>query len=68
MKSIQETKHTPIPTGKLAKELGIAIQKEFIITKLHVKPFLDTKTTAYWDNVPLIRKRLGSYFTRTSKL
>jgi hypothetical protein len=65
---MQETKHIPIPTGQLAKELGIHIKKDFIVRNLKVKPFLDTKTTAYWDNVPLIRQRLGSYFTRTSKL
>ena len=63
-----ESKHTPIPTGQLAKELGINLKKDFIIRNLRVKPFLDTKITAYWDDVPLIRARLGAYFTRTSKL
>lgn len=63
-----EIKHTPIPTGQLAKELGINLKKDFIIRNLRIKPFLDTKTTAYWDNVPLIRAKLGAYFTRTSKL
>jgi hypothetical protein len=68
MKVIQQIKHSPIPTGQLVKELGISVRKDFIIRKLNVKPFLDTKTTAYWDDVPLIRRRLGTYFTRTSKL
>lgn len=68
MKAMQETKHSPIPTGQLVKELGISVKKDFIIRKLNVKPFLDTKTTAYWDDIPLIRRRLGAYFTRTSKL
>jgi len=64
----KEVKGTPIVTGQLSEELGIVISKEFIIKKLKVKPFLETKTTAYWDDVSLIRARLGNYFTRTSKL
>ena len=63
-----ESKNPPIVTGQLCEELGLAISKEFIMRKLRVKPFLETKTSAYWDNVPLIRAKLGAYFTRTSKL
>ena len=63
-----ETKHTPIVTGQLCKELGLAVSKEFIMQKLKVKPLLETKNSAYWDDVPLIRAKLGTYFTRTSKL
>jgi hypothetical protein len=63
-----ETKHTPIVTGQLSEELGITVSKEFIIRKLKVKPLLETKNSAYWDDVPLIRAKLGAYFTRSSKL
>jgi hypothetical protein len=65
---IYQSKSTPIVTGQLSEELGVVISKEFIIKKLKVKPFLETKMTAYWDDVPLIRAKLGTYFTRTSKL
>jgi len=63
-----ETKSTPIVTGQLSEELGVVVSKEFIMRKLKVKPLLETKTSAYWDDVPLIRAKLGTYFTRTSKL
>ena len=62
------SKETPIVTGQLSEELGIVVTKEFIMRKLKVKPLLETKTSAYWDDVPLIREKLGTYFTRTSKL
>lgn len=63
-----ENKNPPIVTGQLCEELGLSISKEFIMRNLKVKPFLETKTSAYWDDVPLIRAKLGTYFTRTSKL
>jgi hypothetical protein len=63
-----ENKSTPIVTGQLSEELGVVVSKEFIMRKLKVKPLLETKTSAYWDDVPLIRAKLGTYFTRTSKL
>ena len=63
-----ENKTPPIVTGQLSEELGVVISKEFIMQKLKVKPLLETKTSAYWDDVPLIREKLGTYFTRTSKL
>jgi len=63
-----ETKSTPIVTGQLSEELGVVVSKEFIMRKLKVKPLLETKTSAYWDDFPLIRAKLGTYFTRTSKL
>ena len=63
-----ENKTPPIVTGQLSEELGVVISKEFIMQKLKVKPLLETKTSAYWDDVPLIRAKLGTYFTRTSKL
>jgi hypothetical protein len=60
----QETfKNTPMVTGQLNKELGIQINKEFIKRNLRIKPLLETKTTAYWDDVGLIKQRLGIYFT-----
>jgi hypothetical protein len=68
MQKRKESKHTPIVTGQLSEELGIVVSKEFIIRTLRVKPFLETKTSAYWDDVPLIRAKLGAYFTRTSRL
>lgn len=55
-------------TGQLNKELGINLSKEFIMRNLRVKPLLETKTTAYWDDINLIKTRLGMYFTRISKL
>lgn len=63
-----ENKSTPIVTGQLSEELGVVVSKEFIMRKLKVKPLLETKNSAYWDDVPLIRAKLGTYFTRTSKL
>ena len=63
-----EIKNTPIVTGQLSEELGITLSKEFIIRKLKVKPLLETKTSAYWDDVRLIQAKLGTYFTRISKM
>jgi len=61
-------KSIPMVTGQVSEELGIMISKEFIIRKLKVKPLLLTKTSAYWDDIPLIKARLGDYFTKSSKL
>ena len=64
----KELKHAPMVTGLISEELGITISKEFIIRKLKVKPMLETKTTAYWDDINLIKAKLGDYFTKASKL
>lgn len=61
-------KSVPLVTGQVSEELGITISKEFIIRKLKIKPFLITKTSAYWDDINLIKARLGAYFTKASKL
>jgi hypothetical protein len=61
-------KSVPMVTGQVSEELGITISKEFIIRKLKVKPLLLTKTSAYWDDISLIKARLGAYFTNASKL
>jgi hypothetical protein len=61
-------KSIPLVTGQVSEELGITISKEFIIRKLKVKPMLTTKTSAYWDDISLIKARLGAYFTKASKL
>ena len=61
-------KSLPLVTGQVSEELGITISKEFIIRKLKVKPLLDTKVGAYWDDINLIKARLGEYFTKASKL
>ena len=61
-------KSIPMVTGQVSEELGITISKEFIIRKLKVKPLLLTKTSAYWDDISLIKARLGDYFTKSSKL
>ena len=61
-------KSVPMVTGQVSEELGITISKEFIIRKLRIKPLLDTKTSAYWDDINLIKARLGEYFTKASKL
>ncbi len=61
-------KGLPLVTGQVSEELGITISKEFIIRKLKVKPFLVTKTGVYWDDINLIKARLGDYFTRASQL
>lgn len=61
-------KSIPMVTGQVSEELGITISKEFIIRKLRVKPLLLTKTSAYWDDINLIKARLGDYFTKASKL
>ena len=61
-------KSVPMVTGQVSEELGITISKEFIIRKLRVKPLLNTKNSAYWDDINLIKARLGDYFTKASKL
>jgi hypothetical protein len=61
-------KSIPLVTGQVSEELGITISKEFIIRKLKVKPLLLTKTSAYWDDINLIKARLGAYFIKSSKL
>lgn len=61
-------KSVPMVTGQVSEELGVTITKEFIVRKLKIKPLLDTKTSAYWDDVNLIKARLGDYFTKASKL
>jgi hypothetical protein len=61
-------KSVPMVTGQVSEELGITISKEFIIRKLKVKPLLLTKTSAYWDDINLIKARLGAYFIKASKL
>jgi hypothetical protein len=61
-------KTPPMVTGEVSEELGITVSKEFIIRKLKVKPLLETKTSAYWDDLNLIKARLGAYFTKASKL
>ena len=61
-------KSVPLVTGQVSEELGITISKEFIIRKLRVKPLLNTKTSAYWDDINLIKAKLGEYFTKASKL
>lgn len=68
MKVETRVKHEPLVTGDLSKELGVIVNKEFLMKKLRVKPLFETKTSAYWDDIPLIRKRMGAYFTRTAKL
>jgi hypothetical protein len=61
-------KSVPMVTGQVSEELGVAISKEFIVRKLKVKPLLETKTSAYWDDINLIKARMGAYFTKASKL
>ena len=68
MKKTIENKNSPMVTGQVSEELGITISKEFIIQKLKVKPLLETKTSAYWDDIKLIQARLGAYFIRESKI
>ncbi len=58
----------PLVTGQVSEELGITISKEFIMRKLKVRPLLDTRVGAYWDDINLIKARLGEYFTKASKL
>lgn len=64
----RQLKSLPMVTGQVSEELGITISKEFIIRKLKVKPLLVTKTSAYWDDINLIKARLGDYFTKASQL
>ena len=61
-------KGLPMATGIVSEELGITISKEFIIRKLKIKPYLQAKNCAYWDDINLIKARLGAYFTKASKL
>ena len=61
-------KTLPMATGVVSEELGITISKEFIMRKLKVKPYLSAKNCAYWDDINLIKARLGDYFTKASKL
>ena len=55
----KEVKHAPMVTGLVSEELGITVSKEFIIRKLKIKPYLQAKNCAYWDDINLIKKRLG---------
>ena len=64
----QASNHAPMATGVVSEELGIVLSKEFIMRKLKVKPMLETKTVAYWDDINLIKARLGAYFTKAAKL
>jgi orotate phosphoribosyltransferase-like protein len=68
MKKQTVLKSIPLVTGQVSEELGINISKEFIVRKLKVKPFLETKTGTYWDDIRLIQAKLGEYFIRASKL
>jgi hypothetical protein len=68
VKKVPALKGLPLVTGQVSEELGITISKEFIMRKLKVKPLLVTKTSAYWDDINLIKARLGDYFTRASQL
>lgn len=61
-------KSLPMATGVVSEELGITISKEFIIRKLKIKPYLQAKNCAYWDDINLIKARLGEYFTKASQL
>lgn len=61
-------KGLPMTTGAVSGELGITISKEFIIHKLKIKPYLQAKNCAYWDDINLIKAKLGAYFTKASKL
>jgi hypothetical protein len=61
-------KSLPMVTGQVSEELGITISKEFIIRKLKIKPYLSAKNCAYWDDINLIKARLGAYFIKASKL
>jgi hypothetical protein len=61
-------KSLPMATGVVSEELGITISKEFIMRKLKIKPYLSAKNCAYWDDINLIKARLGDYFTKASKL
>jgi hypothetical protein len=67
-KKIQPLKSLPMATGVVSEELGITISKEFIIRKLKIKPYLSAKNCAYWDDINLIKARLGEYFTKAAKL
>lgn len=67
-RKVTALKSVPLVTGQVSEELGVTITKEFIIRKLKIKPLLDTKTSAYWDDINLIKARLGDYFTKASKL
>ena len=66
--SVKALKTLPMATGVVSEELGITISKEFIIRKLKIKPYLQAKNCAYWDDINLIKARLGDYFTKASKL
>lgn len=67
-KTIKALKSLPMATGVVSEELGITISKEFIMRKLKIKPYLLAKNCAYWDDINLIKARLGEYFTKASKL
>jgi hypothetical protein len=67
-KKIAVLKSLPMATGVVSEELGITISKEFIIRKLKIKPYLSAKNCAYWDDINLIKARLGEYFIKASKL
>lgn len=68
MKRNNEAKHAPMATGLVSEELGITVSKEFLMRKLKIKPMLETKTVAYWDDINLIKAKLGAYFTKAAKL
>ena len=67
-KKIAVLKSLRMATGVVSEELGITISKEFIIRKLKIKPYLSAKNCAYWDDINLIKAKLGEYFIKSSKL
>ena len=67
-KAPAKLKGLPMVTGDVSEELGVVVTKEFLIRKLKIKPLLSTKTSAYWDDINLIKQRMGEYFTKASQL
>ena len=65
---LKALKSLPMATGVVSEELGITVSKEFIIRKLKVKPYLLAKNCAYWDDINLIKAKLGEYFTKSAQL
>ena len=68
MNKVPALKGLPMATGIVSEELGITISKEFIIRKLKIKPYLQAKNCAYWDDINLIKLKLGEYFIKASQL
>jgi hypothetical protein len=53
-----------ISTGDVSLALGVGVTKQFLIETLGIKPVMETKVAAYWDDIDFIRERLAYHFLK----